>query len=443
MNRSNRAAPITKILHLCGLVLAGLLDAATAAAAEAPPKKQPLDVREPPFADYDLSWLNGSNRQPASLLVLGPVTWSLYVDGYYAWQFREPVDHTIFPTTTAPRHNELSLNLVALGADVTGLDGPIGRLYLQYGANVATDAGQDTTVSRGFYLRNHVFDYIQQAAVGWHFHWFHGFNLEIGIFPSYFALESYLPQENWNYLHPFISDFTPYYFAGIRSQLFPTRHLKLELWVVNGWQTFGQWHETRAGGHQITWRPREWLSLGNSAYIGREVQNDPDSLRIYLDNYAQVRYYHGNGRRLSSAAFCVTADIGYEHRGNADSGVMAGVSLAHRLEWRAKWALTLRGDLFYDRTQALILQLPIGSPYSLPNKSAFLGGGLTATIDFLPSPWLLVRFEYMHREANVPYYSGSRGITGPRGVAPTDPALFTPDLRKSDDRLVVNATLRL
>ena len=87
-----------------------------------------------------------------------------------------------------------------------------------------------------------------QAAVGWHFHALHGINAELGIFPSYIGLESYLPQENWNYTHAFISDATPYYFVGLRTQLYLTRRLKLELWLVNGWQTFGQWHEGRAGG---------------------------------------------------------------------------------------------------------------------------------------------------------------------------------------------------
>ena len=35
-------------------------------------KESPLDVREAPFADLDSSWLNGTNRQPASLLGAGP-----------------------------------------------------------------------------------------------------------------------------------------------------------------------------------------------------------------------------------------------------------------------------------------------------------------------------------------------------------------------------------
>ena len=42
--------------------------------------QKPLDLREPPFADKDYSWLNGNNRQPESLLKIGPTVLSLYVD---------------------------------------------------------------------------------------------------------------------------------------------------------------------------------------------------------------------------------------------------------------------------------------------------------------------------------------------------------------------------
>ena len=159
-------------------VLALMCLAAAAQAPAAPLKLQPLDVRDPPFGGFDASWMNGNNRQPSSLLVMGPLTWTVYVDAYFAWQFRQPVDHTIFPTTTAPRHNETSINLALLGIDLTGLDGPIGRIYLQYGANTETVTGQDTSKSRGFYLSNRAFDYIQQVSAGWHFHVRHGLNLE-------------------------------------------------------------------------------------------------------------------------------------------------------------------------------------------------------------------------------------------------------------------------
>jgi hypothetical protein len=273
----------------------------------------PLDAREPPFGEFDFAWMNGSNPQPASLLTMGPVTWSLYIDTYFAWQFHQPIDHTIFPTTTAPRHDEMSLNLAHIGVDVTGLDGPTGRLYLQYGSIVETIAGQDTTTTRGFYLTNRLLQYVQQAAAGWHFHWLHGVNAELGIFPSYVGLESYLPEENWSYTHAFVSDATPYYFFGLRGQVFPSARLKIELWLVNGWQTFGEWHEARAGGYLWNWRPNAWLSIVDSVYVGQEAQADPDSLRVYSDNNVQVRYWSRPERRLlRSLAVSIVGDAGYE-----------------------------------------------------------------------------------------------------------------------------------
>ncbi len=430
------------------LAAAATQQAATAAAAKpAEQVPQTLDLREPTFGEFDFSWMNGNNPQPSSLLQTGPVTLSLYIDTYAGWQFHEPIDHTVFPSTTAPRHNELSLNLAHLGVDVTGLDGPIGRLYIQYGSTVETIAGQDTTTTRGYYLTNRLLQNVQQAAVGWHFHRLHGINAELGIFPSYVGLESYLPEENWAYNHAFMSEFTPYYFFGFRGQFMLTRRMKLELWVVNGWQTFGQWHESRAGGYLWNWRPYEWVSIVNSVYAGREAQGDPDSLRIYTDNNLQVRYYKGDaGTVPRSMAISLVADVGHEHRGNAPSGWMGGASLAHRIEWNDKWKTGIRVDFFDDQTQALSTKFPVGSPYKLPGTGKLVVGGASLTMDYWPSPWLLTRLEYSHRAANQPYFSGHGGITGPNGVPPTDAAAqaaFTPDLERSDDRVTANLTLRL
>jgi hypothetical protein len=406
--------------------------------------ERPLDEREPPYANEDFSWLNGANRQPSSLLKWGPLTGTVLVDAYYAFQFSRPIDHTIFQTTTGPRHNEIAINLVTLGVEVGDLGGPIGRLYLQAGSNEETLWGQDATTMRGFFLTLRTFAPVQQAALGWHFHFLHGVNVEAGIFPSYFALESYFPQENWNYLHPFVSDFTPYYFAGVRNQWYFTQDIKLELWMVNGWQTFGQWHESRAGGYQLNVRPSEHISINHSTYVGKDEQNDPNAVRMYTDNYVQWQYLKASV--VKSSALALVGDVGYEHRSLSPSGVMAGGSISNRVEIDEYFAFCLRGDIFYDKVQALVTPLPLGSPYQLPDHGPFLGGGITGTFDFSPSQWLLLRAEYAHRWTNIPYLSGHGGITGPNGVAPVNAAAqasFVPDLKNNDDRVVLNMTLRL
>jgi Putative beta-barrel porin-2, OmpL-like. bbp2 len=411
----------------------------------------PLDVREPPFANKDFSWINGSNRQPDSLLHIGPTVVSLYVDVFYAFQFHQPIDHTIFPTTVAPRHNEIGLNLASVGVELppnaidTKGGGPVGQLSLQYGDFVQAVSGQDTTVTRGFFLSNDALQAVRTASAGWHFHAMHGVNLEFGVFPSYMGMESYLTQENWNYTHPFVSDFTPYYFYGGRAQMYLASDVKLELWLVNGWQTYGQWQEAKSGGYLLNWRPSERFLLANVVYVGQTEATDSGAIRYYTDNYAQLQYYKSKDGFFSSSAVCVVADVGYQERSLAPSGGMTGYSLTHRTEFGGDWALTLRGDLYYDPTRAVTNNLPIGSPYPMPDgKASFLGGGFTATVDYLPSPWLLARLEYAHRASNVPFFSGPDGITGngPDGTI-GNVRTFTPDLVESDDRIVANVTLRL
>jgi hypothetical protein len=420
------------------LVLILLLFSATAYAASSLTDSKKLDVLEPPFAEADFSWLNGANQQPSSLLTAGPVTFSLYADVYYAYQFHEPSDHTIFPTTTAPRHDEIDVNMAAIGVDLTGLDGPIGRVYLQYGNTVAVDAGQDPTLNRGYYLTHSTLDAIQQAAAGWHFHVLHGINFEVGIFPSYIGMESYLPQENWDYTHTFMSDFTPYYFSGSRTQIYFAQDLKLEIWIVNGWQTLGEWHESRAGGYLLNWRPTGRLSLTTSFYTGNDEQHDGGARRYYSDHVAEYKYLEGGeGSFARTGALSFVADYGFEARQTQGGGPMGGAALANHFTFNDRWANTQRLDFYYDKTQAVILPLPSGSP--LP-PGAFMGGGFTTTIDFTPSPWLIYRLEYSHRNASIPYFSGHGGISG--GTSPPTPGA-TPDLAKEDDRLILNATLRL
>ena len=113
------------------------------------------------------------------------------------------------------------------------------------------------------------------------------------------------------------------------------------------------------------------------------------------------------------------------------------------IEWTERWKSALRLDLFYDETQAINPKFPVESAYPWTGSGPLLAGGLSATLDFWPSPWVLTRLEYAHREANQPYFSGHGGITGPNGLRPVDAARFTPDLRKRDDRLTLNVTLRL
>jgi hypothetical protein len=398
----------------------------------------PRDVSEPPFAG-DFTWMNGSNYQPEPLLKLGPLVGTLYVDTYFLWSGAQPSDHTAFPSSAAPRHNEAGLNLASIGFELqpnaidTPQGSPIGQFSMQYGSDTETVAGADPTFSRGFFLSKSGFLPIRTASAGWHFHAWHGINVEAGILPSYVGMESYLTQENWNYLHSFVGDFVPFYMSGARATAYPTDKLKLELWAVNGWQSFGQWHEAGAGGYLVSWRPSDRFSITNDGYAGQDAPKDDKSFRLYSDTSAQLQYFRRSSGPVRSLAVSFIGDFGYEYLSNGvPHGWRTGYALAHRIGFARNFFFALRGDIFWDEGQVLV-PVPPGPVNRPDTTTTFLGGGITTTLDYRPSPWLVVRLEYMHREANIPLFSGPDGVSAPGPI----------NFLHYDNRAVLNVTLRL
>ena len=375
----------------------------------------PLDVREPPFASGDYSWMNGNNYQPQSMFASGPFTWTLLLDVYYGYDFNRPEDHTIFPATTAPRHNEFNLNYAVLGVEATGVTDVIGKLMLQMGNYIDTITGTDATANRGAYSGLSNLRYVQQAYVGYHLHVLHGLNLLVGIFPSYVGLESYVPQENWDYTHNFVSDFTPYYLTGAAIQLFPRDDLKTELWIVNGWQSLSKFGEQLGIGWAIAWRPNERILVTQNMLSGR-FDADQTRLRFFTDNSIQLQYAKQPVKWIKSLAVDVIFDIGYETAGTLlPSTSVIGGSILHRIEFSNTWAFGLRGSIFRDPQRLLALALPNGG--ILP-EGELVVGEVTGTVDFKPVPWLLYRLEYRHDASSIAYIAGRGGVTNPGPVKP-------------------------
>jgi hypothetical protein len=62
----------------------------------------------------------------------------------------------------------------------------------------------------------------------------------------------------------------------------------------------------------------------------------------------------------------------------------------------------------------------------------------------MPNQSLTFRVEYVHREANVPYFAGKGGVTSPTGYSTTTlPADWRPDLVKTEDRIILALLFRL
>ena len=187
------------------------------------------------------------------------------------------------------------------------------RLFLQYGERAVGVPRNDVSANHGGYDLPTAMRYISEAYAGWHFDKLHGINVDLGAFFSYVGLFSYTQFENWGYQASFTSDNTPWFFVGNRDQLYVTDKFKLELWLINGWQTYGKFNELPGIGFQIDYRPREWAKIILSAYTGTDTQDAPGRTRFHTDNSFLVRYYNRPGSMgLSRIASSLTVDIGFE-----------------------------------------------------------------------------------------------------------------------------------
>jgi hypothetical protein len=422
-----------------------------------------------PFAFADFTWLTGNARTKESPMDTKFFTPEIRADVDYIYDFNHPKDNTIGGSSEVFRANEVQVTELGVGGDFH-YDNVRARLMTQFGLYSQTTPRNDASPARGQWNLDNAYRYISEAYGGYHFNALHGINVDAGIFMSYIGLFSYYQFDNWAYQPSYVSSNTPWFFNGVRVQIFPTEHLKIEPWFTNGWQSYGRFNSRPGLGVQFLWRPNGWLSvLGNQYALGEDALNTPGRVRYHTDDSIQIKYFDNPERFLDKAAFSLTGDMGCEHgggvscAGNSAKGPkqsFLGYMIYNRIWFdRDKYALTLGGGQINNPGRYLVLLLPIngataasGTPYFTENPGdPYKAWDVSGTFDWMPSQYITFRWEYNHRAANVPYFSGSGGVTPPGGNtfgAPGSTVCFSgappcgslantwfPDLRKTENRL--------
>src|SRR5262249_6108827 len=129
-----------------------------------------------------------------------------------------------------------------------------------------------------------------EAYGGYHWDRWNGINFDAGIFMSYVGLFSYYNFDNWAYQPSYVSSNTPWFFDGIRIQIFTSDKLKIEPWIVNGWQSYGMYNSTPGLGLQLLWRPNGSVSVLSNSYWGHDTLGNAHRNRIHSDDSLQVKY---------------------------------------------------------------------------------------------------------------------------------------------------------
>jgi hypothetical protein len=414
-----------------------------------------------PFEFADFSWLNGNSRQSTLPLKSEFFVGQFSFDSNYVYDFVNPSDHTLSGSSNTLRTNELQINQIGIGGDFS-FHNVNARLMTQFGLYSSATPSSDSSPSRGQWNLANAYRYFSEANAGYHFDVLYGLNIDAGLFLSHLGMNSYYNFENWVYQSSFIPGNLPWYLSGIRIQAYLTDRLKTEIWIVNGWQSYGMFNQVPGFGLQVKWHPSGDWALATNYYLGYDTLDRPNRLRFHSDTHVQLKYLDNPNCLLSKAAISVAFDGGCEN-GDGVSCTGAGApaqyylgGLAYNRFWffNDTWALTVGGGAITNPGRYLLLIPPVNGATSIsgtPSFSANPGDGFVAwdtsvNVDYMPVENLTLRLEYIHRESSAPYFAGSRGMTPPGGNQNAPGSVvagWSPDLVSAENRFNLAFMVRL
>jgi hypothetical protein len=438
-------------------------------ALEAPDPGPEVDTVTP-FAIGDLGWMNGTTREKAPIFDTKFFTPEIRFDSNYLQSGNHPQDHTISGSTEEFRSGEFQIEQVSFGGDFHW-NNVKARFLSMFGEFATTTPRNDASAAVGEWDLQGAYKYFSEANAGYHFDVNHGLNVDVGVFVSYIGLFSYYNFDNWTYQPSFVSSNTPWFFNGLRVQWFPTQTLKIEPWLINGWQSYAKFNSKPGFGGQILWIPNESLKMVFNSYsVGQDnlncqtnatnglgTQNVPcnpqnggnpnaavgsyvgggppvtyaNVTRVHEDDSILYKYYdaHGaGGAGVSKMAFSFTADLGCEYGGGVHCSHGPNKEnffgmMAYDRTWfnHDLYAITIGGGFMNNPGRYLALTPPIngataatGSPYFTQQPGQKLYQWDTQlNFQYMPKDWITWWTEVTFRHSDVPYWTGSGGMTPP------------------------------
>jgi len=426
-------------------------------ALQAPPPAPAVDTQTP-FAVGDLSWVNGEPRTSTPIFDTKFFTPEIRFDVNYLQDFNHPVDHTIVGATEEFRSGEFQLEQVSFGGDFHW-NNVKARFLSMMGMYSVTTPRNDASLGVGEWDLQGAYKYLSEANAGYHWDVNHGLNVDAGIFLSYIGLFSYYNFDNWVYQPSFVSSNTPWFFNGLRVQWFPTQTLKIEPWLINGWQSYAKYNSRPGVGGQIEWIPNDSFKLVLNSYsVGQDnlasgsgypanggnpnaaigqpnpggtYVNYANVTRVHEDDSVLWRYYQSAGSALiSQKALTFTWDVGCEYGGGVhcshgpNKESFFGMMLYDRTWFDHNiYAVTLGGGFMNNPGRYLALVPPInnatavsGTPYFTTNPGQKLyQWDAQLNFQYMPKDSITWWTEVTFRHSDVPYWGGPAGVTPPGG----------------------------
>lgn len=289
------------------------------------------------------------------------VSFSAYVDPYYAFDFDEPKNLDRAFTTQAARHNEFNINLAFIDAKVTA-PRLRGRLALQAGTSVQSNYSGEPAVGSvsGGSLARH----IQEATAG--FRVTPSLWLDGGIFFAHIGMESFISRDNLTYTRSLSAEFTPYYETGAKLTWQTAPRLTALLAVVNGWQNISENNRDKAAGLRLDYTATAATTVSYYNFIGKE--NPSRNLRIF----------NGVGLKTTVArniTLQANADYGMQDKEQGGRSKWYSAGVVAKFQPTSRIGISGRAEEFRDSDQVIIVT---------GTNNGFKGTTASVGVDVLP-----------------------------------------------------------
>lgn len=356
---------------------------------------------EPVTTDADAT--GGAEGEDGDTFLLGG-----WAEAYYAFNFNQPSNALTDLRGFDNRHNSFNLSNVAVDAQ-WDTDGVHGRVTLQWGSTPATYYLAETsapTLGSGVGAQSiSLWQFVQQANVGYRIPVGSGLDVQAGLFLSPIGVETMNVRDGWFYSRSNLFFGLPFYHTGIRVAYPVTDELTAVLWAVNGWNTVLDNNSEKTVGAQATFEVSDVLWASLLYFAG--VERLEGAIERGTNRVAPWRHLFD-----LNATFTPTEWIGlqgqitggFEPNALGTSGFVAG-ALAARVVPVAWLALSARGDYFWET-------VPAGASaifWPVEWVSSFTG-----SVELRPHRTVSFRVEYRHDHASDDAYY--------RGSVATDPA---------------------
>jgi len=219
---------------------------------------------------------NGTSQEKSSaseehsiLDFLRDTTINLSLDGYYGYNFNNPIGRVNLLRAYDVLSNAFSLNQASViferAPDVAAGRRFGARIDLQFGQATETLQGNPFNEQRPQVYRN-----IFQAYGTYVFPFGKGLTVDFGKWASSLGIESNYTKDQMNYSRSFWFNFLPFYHMGVRANYKVNDALAVNYWVTNGTQQTEPFNGFKDQLFGLAIQPHKTVSWTVNYYLGQE-----------------------------------------------------------------------------------------------------------------------------------------------------------------------------